>query len=66
MNEVLSRRKKKLQLANRFKWGGCSYAISYAIQMSEYFLDHGYNEDMQSKFILHNLKFGNLVKCDIT
>ncbi len=62
MDGVLSRRKKKLKLANRFKWGGCSYATSYAIEMSEYFLDQGsFAEDMQSKFTLHNLNFGNLV-----
>lgn len=61
-NEVLSKRKLKQKLANRWKWSGCSHNIDYGNEFSELFLDSREKAvDIQSQINLHNNKAGRLV-----
>lgn len=61
-NEVLSKKKMKLKLANRWKWGGCSHNMDFGVEFSEMFLDSREKAgDIQSQINLHNNKVGRLV-----
>lgn len=61
-NEVVSKKKLKQQLANRWKWSGCSHNIDYGIEYSEVFLDARERAgDIQSQINLHNNNVGRVV-----
>lgn len=61
-NEVLSKKKIKAQMANRWKWSGCSHNIDFGIEFSEMFLDVREKAgDIQSQINLHNNKVGRIV-----
>lgn len=61
-NEVMSKRKLKQKMANRWKWAGCSHNIDFGIEFSEMFLDSREKAgDIQSLINLHNNKVGRLV-----
>lgn len=64
-NEVVSKKKMKLKLANRWKWGGCSHNMDFGVEFSEMFLDSREKAgDIQSQINLHNNKVGRLVRID--
>lgn len=61
-NEVVSKKKMKAQMANRWKWSGCSHNIDFGIEFSEMFLDVREKAgDIQSQINLHNNKVGRIV-----
>lgn len=61
-NEVVSKKKMKAQMANRWKWSGCSHNIDFGIEFSEMFLDVREKAgDIQSQINLHNNKVGRVV-----
>lgn len=52
-----------LKSASRWKWGGCSHNMNFAIEFSELFLDSQEKAgDIQSKINLHNNHVGRMVK----
>ena len=60
-NDVL-KKKLKLKMANRWKWGGCSHNMDFGIEFSEMFLDSREKAgDIQSQINLHNNQVGRLV-----
>ncbi|CRK93532.1 CLUMA_CG007065, isoform A, partial [Clunio marinus] len=60
-NEVMSKKKLKQKLANRWKWAGCSHNIDFGIEFSEMFLDSREKAgDIQSQINLHNNKIGRV------
>lgn len=62
-NEVLSKKKIKQQMANRWKWAGCSHNIDFGVEFSELFLDSREKAgDLQSQINLHNNKVGRAVR----
>lgn len=61
-NEVISKKKLKQQLTNRWKWSGCSHNINFGNEFSEIFLDARERAgDIQSQINLHNNKVGRFV-----
>lgn len=61
-NEVVSKKKLKQQLANRWKWSGCSHNIDFGNEYSEVFLDARERAgDIQSQINLHNNNVGRVV-----
>jgi wingless-type MMTV integration site family protein 10 len=61
-NEVLSKKKMKQQMSNRWKWAGCSHNIDFGVEFSELFLDSREKAgDLQSQINLHNNKVGRSV-----
>ncbi|KAG5675873.1 hypothetical protein PVAND_005741 [Polypedilum vanderplanki] len=61
-NEVVSKKRIKQQLANRWKWAGCSHNIDFGVEFSELFLDSREKAgDLQSQINLHNNNVGRSV-----
>lgn len=59
-NQVF-KKKLKLKMANRWKWGGCSHNMDFGVEFSELFLDSREKAgDIQSQINLHNNQVGRL------